>query len=184
MEPAQAVAVGQGRAGLDRDEGARQGAGRRYESAIGLARDLERCLNHEPVAAGPPSASLPAEEVRAANRGQVIAARSDVALGSGRLCGPASAEPADPWRAPVEARPTRRQKRKRRCPSGEKLAGIAVQVEAEKKKTEEEKKVAVAVKDFLQNEAAGPGRRETQADCPSRPGGSRRRRRRPTRTIR
>ena len=30
---------------------------RRYETASGFARDIERFLNHEPVAAGPPSAS-------------------------------------------------------------------------------------------------------------------------------
>ena len=40
-----------------------------------------------------------------------------------------------------------------------------MQVEAEKKKTEEEKKVAVAVKDFLQNKLLGRGRCEDAGRC-------------------
>jgi hypothetical protein len=42
---------------LDRDEGYREGPTRRYETASGLARDIERYLNDEPVEAGPPSPS-------------------------------------------------------------------------------------------------------------------------------
>ena len=40
-----------------------------------------------------------------------------------------------------------------------------MQVEAEKKKTEEEKKVAVAVKDFLENKLLGQADVRTQADA-------------------
>ena len=47
---------------------------RRYESAIGFAQDIERFLNHEPVAAGPPSASYRLRKFVRRNRGQVIAA--------------------------------------------------------------------------------------------------------------
>ena len=39
---------------------------RRYESAIALAQDVERFMNHEPVSAGPPTAALSVAEVRAA----------------------------------------------------------------------------------------------------------------------
>ena len=38
---------------------------RRYDSAGGLARDIERHLDGDPVEAGPPSAVLSAEHVRA-----------------------------------------------------------------------------------------------------------------------
>ena len=39
---------------------------RRYASAVGLADDLERHLEHEPVSAGPPTVAYRLEEVRAA----------------------------------------------------------------------------------------------------------------------
>ena len=47
---------------------------RRYETANGFARDIERFLNHEPVQAGPPSASYRFKKFVQRNRGQVIAA--------------------------------------------------------------------------------------------------------------
>lgn len=47
---------------------------RRYETANGFARDVERFLNHEPVTAGPPSASYRFQKFVQRNRGQVIAA--------------------------------------------------------------------------------------------------------------
>jgi serine/threonine protein kinase len=47
---------------------------RRYETANGLARDIERFLNHEPVLAGPPTASYRLRKFVRRNRGQVIAA--------------------------------------------------------------------------------------------------------------
>ncbi|MBX7106706.1 MAG: tetratricopeptide repeat protein, partial [Gemmataceae bacterium] len=47
---------------------------RRYESANGFARDIERFLNHEPVTAGPPSTRYRMRKFVQRNRGQVIAA--------------------------------------------------------------------------------------------------------------
>jgi serine/threonine protein kinase len=47
---------------------------RRYETANGLAKDIERFLNHEPVHAGPPSASYRLRKFVERNRVQVIAA--------------------------------------------------------------------------------------------------------------
>jgi tetratricopeptide (TPR) repeat protein/tRNA A-37 threonylcarbamoyl transferase component Bud32 len=47
---------------------------RRYETASGFARDIERFLNHEPVAAGPPTAGYRLRKFVRRNRGQVIAA--------------------------------------------------------------------------------------------------------------
>ena len=47
---------------------------RRYETANGFAKDIERFLNHEAVAAGPPSASYRLRKFVRRNRAQVIAA--------------------------------------------------------------------------------------------------------------
>jgi serine/threonine protein kinase len=47
---------------------------RRYETANGFAKDIERFLNHEPVHAGPPSASYRIRKFVQRNRGQVVAA--------------------------------------------------------------------------------------------------------------
>ena len=43
---------------------------RRYDSAIDLANDIERFAKDEPVTAGPPSAVLPAPQVRAPQPGE------------------------------------------------------------------------------------------------------------------
>ena len=47
---------------------------RRYESATGLANDVERFLNHEPVSAGPPTARYRLRKFVRRNRGRVAAA--------------------------------------------------------------------------------------------------------------
>src|SRR6516162_572699 len=47
---------------------------RRYETANGFARDIERFLNHEPVTAGPPTAAYRLRKFVRRNRGPVIAA--------------------------------------------------------------------------------------------------------------
>jgi serine/threonine protein kinase len=47
---------------------------RRYASAIGLADDIERHLNHEPVSAGPPTAAYRLRKLVRRNRVQVTAA--------------------------------------------------------------------------------------------------------------
>ncbi len=47
---------------------------RRYETANGFAKDIERFLNHEPVVAGPPSARYKLRKFVRRNRPQVIAA--------------------------------------------------------------------------------------------------------------
>ena len=47
---------------------------RRYDSAIGLANDVERFLNHEPVTAGPPTAAYRMRKFVRRNRGRVVAA--------------------------------------------------------------------------------------------------------------
>ncbi len=47
---------------------------RRYDSAIGLANDVERFINHEPVVAGPPAAAYRLRKFVRRNRGRVVAA--------------------------------------------------------------------------------------------------------------
>src|SRR5262249_38637013 len=47
---------------------------RRYETANGFARDIERFLNHEPVTAGPPTAAYRLRKFLRRNRGPVLAA--------------------------------------------------------------------------------------------------------------
>ncbi len=47
---------------------------RRYETANGFAKDIERFLNHEPVSAGPVTAAYRVRKFVRRNRGQVIAA--------------------------------------------------------------------------------------------------------------
>jgi tetratricopeptide (TPR) repeat protein len=47
---------------------------RRYDSAIGLANDIERFINHEPVSAGPPTAAYRLRKFLRRNRGRVVAA--------------------------------------------------------------------------------------------------------------
>ncbi|MBX9580103.1 MAG: serine/threonine-protein kinase [Gemmataceae bacterium] len=47
---------------------------RRYESATGFAKDVERFLNREPVSAGPPTAGYRARKFVARNKGPVAAA--------------------------------------------------------------------------------------------------------------
>jgi tetratricopeptide (TPR) repeat protein/tRNA A-37 threonylcarbamoyl transferase component Bud32 len=47
---------------------------RRYETASGFAKDIERFLSHEPVQAGPPTAAYRLWKFVQRNRGQVIAA--------------------------------------------------------------------------------------------------------------
>ncbi len=46
---------------------------RRYDSAIGMANDLERFANHEPVTAGPPTAAYRFRKFLRRHRGRVVA---------------------------------------------------------------------------------------------------------------
>jgi serine/threonine protein kinase len=54
---------------LDRDEGAREGPPRRYETANGFAVDVQRHLSNEPVAARPPSRLYRFQKLVRRNRG-------------------------------------------------------------------------------------------------------------------
>ncbi len=154
---------------------------RRYETATGFARDVERFLNNEAVAAGPPSTSYRLRKFVKRNRGQVIAASLILLAllaglaGTGlglmraerqRLVAERAAVAERLAKQEAESRRGEAETQERRALAGEKLASERlVQVEAEKKKTEEEKKVAVAVKDFLQNKLLGQADVRAQADA-------------------
>ncbi len=154
---------------------------RRYETATGFARDVERFLNNEAVAAGPPSTSYRLRKFVKRNRGQVIAASLILLAllaglaGTGlglmraerqRLVAERAARAERLAKQEAEARREEAETQERRALAGEKLASERlVQVEAEKKKTEEEKKVAVAVKDFLENKLLGQADVRTQANA-------------------
>ena len=126
---------------------------RRYETANGFARDVERFLTNEPVAAGPPSARYRLRKFVRRNRPQVTAASLVLFALLAGFAGTALGL-------------MRARQQQRRAEAGEKLAGERlVQVEAEKKKTEEEKQIAVAVKDFLQNKLLGQADVSKQANA-------------------
>ena len=66
----------------------------------------------------------------------------------------------------ADAKRVEAEKQQRRAEAGEKLAGERlVQVEAEKKKADEEKQIAQAVKDFLQNKLLGQADVTAQANA-------------------
>ena len=71
---AEAGSVRQGRARLDRDEGTLQGTRPPLRNGHWVREDIERFLNNEAVAAGPPSASYRMRKFVKRNRGQVVAA--------------------------------------------------------------------------------------------------------------
>ncbi len=154
---------------------------RRYETATGFARDVERFLNNEAVAAGPPSTSYRLRKFVKRNRGQVIAASLILLAllaglaGTGfglmraerqRLVAERYAVAERFARQEAEDKRAEAETQERRALAGERLASERLgQVEAEKKKTEEEKQVAVAVKDFLRNKLLGQADVRTQADA-------------------
>ena len=73
-EPAKLTAAGARRAGLDRDEGLEKDRDRRYETANGFARDVQRYLADEPVEACPPSAGYRLRKFVRRQPGPVVAA--------------------------------------------------------------------------------------------------------------
>jgi serine/threonine protein kinase len=154
---------------------------RRYDTANGIARDVERFLNHEPVSAGPPSTRYRLQKFVQRNRGQVIAASLVlVALIGGMIgtsIGLVQAEHqrglADDARRAETERAEGEAKERRRAEAGEKLAeDRLVLVQSEKKRAEEEKAVAVAVKDFLQKKLLGQADVREQANALLTAGGS------------
>jgi serine/threonine protein kinase/tetratricopeptide (TPR) repeat protein len=126
---------------------------RRYETANGLAMDLQRYLADEPVAAGPPSRAYRLKKFLRRNRGPVVAAAAIVGLLLAGTVGTA-------WQA-IRAERSRQEEEKQR-----KLA------ETNEAKAEQEKQVAQAVRDFLQKRLLLQADPTFQADALLQAGGA------------
>ncbi len=160
---------------------------RRYETANGFAKDIERFLNHEPLQAGPPSVSYRLTKFVRRNRPQVIAASlvllslvagvigTSLALLEAKrqeraavVAREAEAERAEGERQAKELAEIKRQEaeaQQQRAEAGEKLASERLlQVEAEKQRADEEKQIAEAVNDFLQTKLLAQADTTAQAD--------------------
>ncbi len=161
---------------------------RRYQTTGGLVMDLQHYLADEPVAAGPPSAGYRLKKFVKRNRLQVMAACVVMLALVGGVAGTSwgllraeqrrleaeRALAAEEERAEGErlARlDARRQQR--RAEAGEKLAGERLaqvdsaqhKAEAEKQRAEEEKRIAQAVRDFLQKKLLGQADTTNQANA-------------------
>jgi eukaryotic-like serine/threonine-protein kinase len=141
--------------------------GRRYETAADFARDVQSYLVGDPVTAVPPSATYRLRKFVRRNKARVIAGSLVLLALIGGIVGTSlglvAAERA--LRAEQQQRKIAEQQQLR-AEAGEKLAGDRLtQVEAGKKKVEEEKRVAQAVRDFLQNKLLGQADASTQANA-------------------
>src|SRR5580698_9881387 len=151
---------------------------RRYETANGMARDIQRYLADEVVEARPPSTGYRLKKVLRRNKGQVIAAililfallagitgttaglveaKRQEQVARDETYEKEKARAAEAERAEGERRAKEEAERERiRAKAGEKLARERlVQVNAEKEKAEGERRIAEAVQDFLQNKLLG-----------------------------
>ncbi len=140
---------------------------RRYETANGLARDIERYLADEVVEARPPTSGYRLRKFVRRHKVEVIAASLVLfALLAGIGGTTFGLVRAERQRGIAE-------QQQQRAEVGEKLAGERlVQVEAEKKnveaeksKVEEERQVAQAVRDFLQDKLLSQADTSIQADA-------------------
>ncbi len=148
---------------------------------------MQRYLADEAVEARPPSATYRLGKFLKRHKGPVVAAclvlLALVAGMVGTTLGliradkarAAEAERAEGERlakVDAEARRTEAETQKGRAEANEKLAGERLgQVEAEKAKVEQEKRIAQAVRDFLQHKLLGQADTRTQADALLRVGG-------------
>ncbi len=173
---------------------------RRYDTANGLASDIQRYLADEMVEARPPSKGYRIKKVLRRNKGTVLAttlvmlvlivgvvgtswgfiqARSQRDLVEAeRQVAVLAAE--SERQAKLESEEKRREAvaQKQRAEAGEKLAeerfeqlaGEKKKVEAQKKRVEEEKQIAFAVRSFLQNKLLGQADLRNQANSLLRAG--------------
>jgi len=146
---------------------------RRYETANGLARDVQRYLADEPVEACPPSASYRLRKMLRRNKGPVLATALVLLALLAGMAGTTWGLLEARWqRDRAEAKQADAERQKTRAEAGEELAEERLgQVGAGKKKAEEEKQIALSVRDFLQNKLLGQAGPRTQADALLRTGG-------------
>src|SRR5262249_26425240 len=116
---------------------------RRYETANGFARDIERFLNHEPVLAGPPSASYRLRKFVERNRvGLATAAVAAGAAGGGTAAAPGQAI---------------------RATGAEAAALVAAEAEKQAKESAQEREAETkAVLEFVENKVFGAARPKDQ----------------------
>ena len=134
--------------------------GRRYETANGLARDVQRYLADEPVEACPPSAVYRLRKLARKYRAALASAAVIALL---LVTGVA----VSTWLAIRAAKAETRADEDRQTAVAERKIAAAQrdQALAEKKRADEERAVAQAVSDFLQKDLLG------QADIENQPGG-------------
>jgi DNA-binding SARP family transcriptional activator len=153
---------------------------RRYETANGLAMDLQRYLADEPVVAGPPGAGYRLRKFVKRNRPQVVAAGlvllallfAVVGTTWGLLRARAARDAEAEQRAEAEAQrdkavaaEKRASEQRQRAEAGEKEA------KQQRERAEEEKRVARAVRDFLLTKLLGQADTSAQADALLQRGG-------------
>jgi serine/threonine protein kinase len=119
---------------------------RRYETANGLALDIQRYLADEPVLAGPPSAGYQLRKFIKRNRPQVIAAGLVLLALLGGVTGTT-------W-GMLRAEAARKAEAEQR-----------EEAKANEQKADEEKRIAQAVRDFLQNKLLSQADTRMQADA-------------------
>ena len=140
---------------------------RRYETANGLARDLERYLSDEPVEARPPSVGYRLRKFLKRHKGPVLAAAVLLlALLAGMVGTTWGLVRADQARNEAVAAQHAEQQRA----EGERLArqqaeAAEKQALAEKQRAVEEKQVADAVRDFLEKKLLGQADLRAQSDA-------------------
>lgn len=134
---------------------------RRYDTANGLARDVERYLTDEPVEACPPSAAYRLRKTARKHRAALAtAATIAFLLIGGTVISVWQAVRAG--RAEVQAD----QDRRAAVDAEKETATQRDQAIAEKKRADEERAIAQAVSDFLRKDLLG------QADIENQPGGA------------
>ncbi|MGA2500706.1 MAG: tetratricopeptide repeat protein, partial [Tepidisphaeraceae bacterium] len=153
---------------------------RRYETANGLAMDIQRYLTGEPVLAAPPSMRYRLGKFARKHRAALSAAAAialllvaGVTVSTWQAVLATRAESvARLSKRDAEARQAEAERQTIRAEAGEKLASERlILVGAEKKKAEEEKQIAQSVRDFLQNKLLGQADAWAQANALLRTGG-------------
>jgi serine/threonine protein kinase/tetratricopeptide (TPR) repeat protein len=146
---------------------------RRYETANGLAMDVRRYLNDEPVLAGPPGAGYRLRKLVRRHRGPVLAGALLIAALlaglAGTTWGMVRAEWA--WQDAETARLGEVEARRQALARADAEARQRQRADDERDRAEEEKRVAEAVQRFLQIGLLRQADPFTQAEALRRAGG-------------
>ncbi len=146
---------------------------RRYETANGFAADVQRYLAGEAVLAHPPSTGYRVKKFVRRHRGQVVAAGLVLVASLTGVVGTsiglveARRQEAEANKQTAFAREEAQAKEQARAEEA-RQRGIA---EVERKKADDEKRIAQAVKDFLQNKLLAQADTTAQANALLKAGG-------------